>query len=63
MGPLLETFVASELTKQLAWSRTRVELFHFRTHGGREVDIVLEADDDRQVGIEVKSRQRWARPT
>jgi predicted AAA+ superfamily ATPase len=55
VGPLLETFVASELAKQLAWSRTRAELFHFRTHGGREVDIVLEADDGRLVGIEVKA--------
>ena len=55
MGPLLETFVASELAKQLGWSRTRVELFHFRTHGGREVDIVLEADDGRLVGVEVKA--------
>ena len=55
VGPLLETFVASELTKQLAWSRTRVDLFHFRTHGGREVDIVLEADDGRLVGVEVKA--------
>lgn len=55
VGLLLETFVASELAKQLGWSRTRVELFHFRTHGGREVDIVLEADDGRLAGIEVKA--------
>jgi hypothetical protein len=55
LGPLLETFVASELAKQIGWSRTRVELFHFRTHGGKEVDIVLEADDGRLVGIEVKA--------
>lgn len=55
VGPLLETFVASELAKQLGWSRTHAELFHFRTHGGREVDLVLEADDGRLVGIEVKA--------
>ena len=55
VGPLLETFVASELTKQLGWSRTRAELFHFRTHAGREVDLVLEADDGRLAGIEVKA--------
>jgi predicted AAA+ superfamily ATPase len=55
VGPLLETFVASELRKQLGWSRTQVEVFHFRTHGGKEVDIVLEADDGRLVGIEVKA--------
>jgi hypothetical protein len=55
LGPLLETFVASELAKQIGWSRTHVDLFHFRTHGGSEVDIVLEADDGRLVGIEVKA--------
>ena len=55
MGPILETFVASELAKQLGWSRTRAELFHFRTHGGIEVDLVLEADDGRLAGVEVKS--------
>jgi uncharacterized protein len=55
MGPLLETFVASELAKQLGWSRTQAELLHFRTHGGMEVDLVLEADDGRLAGIEVKS--------
>jgi predicted AAA+ superfamily ATPase len=54
VGPLLETFVASELAKQLGWSRTRAELFHFRTHGGIEVDLVLEADDGRLAGVEVK---------
>lgn len=54
-GPLLENFVAVELWKQLGWSRVRAELFHFRTHGGREVDLVLEADDGRIVGIEVKA--------
>ena len=54
-GPLLETFVAGELTRQLGWSRTRAELLHFRTHAGREVDLVLEADDGRLVGIEVKA--------
>jgi predicted AAA+ superfamily ATPase len=54
-GPLLENFVATELWKQMGWSRLRAQLFHFRTHGGREVDLVLEADDGRVVGIEVKA--------
>ena len=35
-GPLLENFVAMELRKQSAWARTRIQLFHFRTHTGRE---------------------------
>jgi uncharacterized protein len=55
-GPALENFVATEISKQSGWSSVRVELFHFRTHGGREVDLVLEADDGRIVGIEVNAR-------
>jgi hypothetical protein len=55
VGPLFESLIASELLKQLAWNDTRVELFHFRTHAGREVDLVLERDDGRIVGLEVKA--------
>lgn len=55
LGPLLESFVAAELTKQLGWSRTRPALHHFRTHTGREVDLVLEDARGRVVGIEVKA--------
>jgi hypothetical protein len=54
-GPLLENLVAVELWKQLGWSNKRADLFHFRTHKGREVDLVIEADDGRIVGIEVKA--------
>jgi len=55
VGPLLETFVTNELRKQSGWSRTRVSLYHFRTHAGREVDLVLESDAGNVVGIEVKA--------
>jgi predicted AAA+ superfamily ATPase len=34
--------------------RAAVELHHFRTAGGREVDIVVETEDRSLVGIEVK---------
>jgi len=53
-GALFESFVAGELLKQAGWSETAVRLHHFRTAGGREVDIVLEAPDGRVVGVEVK---------
>lgn len=53
-GALFENFVAGELLKQAGWSETDVRLHHFRTAGGREVDIVLEAPDGRVVGVEVK---------
>ena len=60
IGAALESFVALELTKQSAWSRTRPALFHYRTHKQQEVDIVLEDAKGRLVGIEVK---KTASPT
>lgn len=55
-GRLLEGFVLMELRKQLSWSRTRAQLFHFRTQNGQEVDAVLESPAGKVVGIEVKAR-------
>jgi len=55
LGPLLETFVATELRKQISWSAVWPSLYHFRTQTGQEVDLVLEAPDGRLVGIEVKA--------
>lgn len=54
-GPLLESFVAMELRKQITWSKTRPAMFHFRTSTGHEVDFVLETRGGRLVGIEVKA--------
>ena len=53
-GPLLESFVAIELRKQIGWSQASPTLFHFRTSTGYEVDLVLEIGT-RLVGIEVKA--------
>ncbi|MGH8905751.1 MAG: ATP-binding protein [Egibacteraceae bacterium] len=55
LGPLMETFVATELLRQLSWSTTRAALFHFRDRSGIEVDLLLEHPDGRVVGIEVKA--------
>jgi len=54
-GRLLENFVVMELRKQVSWSNTRPEMYHFRTPTGHEVDILLEDRAGRVVGIEVKS--------
>jgi len=54
-GALLESFVAMELRKQQGWSTTRTSLLHFRTHGGTEVDLVLEDGAGRMVAVEVKA--------
>ena len=55
LGHVLENFAAMELIKQLGWSDRRCRLFHFRTEGGAEVDLVLEDRAGRLVGIDVKS--------
>lgn len=31
------------------------QLFHYRSEGGQEIDIILEAGDKRLVGVEVKA--------
>ncbi len=55
LGGLLEGFVTMEIARQLTWSRTRAELFHYRTKDKVEVDIVLEDRRGRVVAIEVKA--------
>lgn len=54
-GPLLETFVFTELLKLASWSNHRLEFSHFRDKEGNEVDIVIQDSRERIVGIEVKS--------
>lgn len=53
-GALFENFVAGEIAKQATWSEADVRLHHFRTRGGREIDILLEAADGSVAGLEVK---------
>ena len=54
-GGVLENFIALELLKQRGWSKIKPNLYHFHTHSGDEVDLVLEHPDGRIVGVEVKS--------
>lgn len=54
-GHLLENFVVNELRKQMGWSENRVNLYHYRTTTGREVDILLEDAAGRLAGLEIKS--------
>jgi len=55
-GALVETFIVNELAKQATWSEAEVRLHHWRVSGGAEVDVVLERDDGKVVGIESKAR-------
>lgn len=54
-GQLVETFVATELLRQMAWADIEVSLWHWQDRDGAEIDLVLEAADGRVLGIEVKA--------
>ncbi len=54
-GPLLESFVVSELMKLASWSERRLSFSHYRTKDQNEVDVVIEDRRGRIVGIEVKA--------
>ncbi|MEV4350529.1 DUF4143 domain-containing protein [Actinoplanes sp. NPDC049596] len=54
-GPLLESFVLSELPRQLTWSDQQADLSHYRDRDAYEVDAVLENRSGQVVGIEVKA--------
>ncbi|MBM3273972.1 MAG: DUF4143 domain-containing protein [Candidatus Sericytochromatia bacterium] len=56
LGPILETFVLSQIRAEVSAAQWSPQLFHLRTHGGRhEVDIIVELEPDRFLGIEVKA--------
>ena len=54
-GAVFENFVVMEVIKQLSWSDLSLKPYHFRTHKGQEVDMVLESRKKQLYGIEVKT--------
>jgi len=54
-GPLLETFVFTEILKLASWNEQRFEFSHFRDKQKNEVDIVIQNRSGHFVGIEVKA--------
>ena len=54
-GPILESFVVSEIVRPVAGSDLRVSLYHYRDREQREVDLILESRDGRAVAIDVKA--------
>lgn len=56
-GALFETAILDELLRWSSWQPEPPALHFFRTHAGREVDVVLHAPD-RMLAIEVKSSQQ-----
>lgn len=57
MGSLFETAVAMELRKQMQTMATQPNLFHWRTHSGAEVDLIIEYSG-KLYPIEIKSKSR-----
>lgn len=55
LGSILENFVFLELKKLISWSINPIELYHYRTQTGAEVDIVLENRAGQIIGIEIKA--------
>jgi predicted AAA+ superfamily ATPase len=56
LGGFLEAFVAVELLKQVGYAPMPIRLFHYRSHTGEEVDLLLEGPGGQVVGLEVKAR-------
>ncbi|HEY3357617.1 MAG TPA: ATP-binding protein [Polyangia bacterium] len=52
-GAMVETWAAAELRKLIALAGEHTDLWYYRTHGGDEVDFVLERGGEL-VGVEVK---------
>lgn len=56
-GPLIEAFVANEVSRQLSWADRAAgyKLTHYRHGADAEVDFVVTDNKGRVVGIEVKA--------
>ena len=55
LGPLLESFVHSELGKAVSHLADDLYISHYRDKNGNEVDFVVEDFSGQVVGIEVKA--------
>lgn len=56
VGPLLETFVVSQLRGALASSWPHIQLHHLRDEGGRhEVDAIVELENGDVAAFEIKA--------
>lgn len=55
LGRLLESYVVTELRKQISWAAPGMGLYHYRTATGSEVDVVLEDLSGAICAVEVKA--------
>ena len=58
-GPIFESFVISELTKNFLHQGREPDLYFWRDSSGREIDVVIDRGRDR-VAVETKSAQTVA---
>lgn len=54
-GRAYESWVAMELARMLPYSETAPVMYHWRSHHGHEVDVVLENRRGQLIAIEIKS--------
>lgn len=54
-GPMLETFVTSEVLRLSTWSDVQTRIHHYRDKDQDEVDIVLEDEIGNIVAFEIKA--------
>lgn len=54
-GRLFEQFVICEIFRLNIYRRTKYEVYHWATHGGAEVDLVLKAPNGDIILIEIKA--------
>lgn len=55
-GVLFEQFIFNELQKQISWMDESLNLSHWRTTDGKEVDFIVENRKGHVVAIEVKAK-------
>jgi predicted AAA+ superfamily ATPase len=53
-GRLFEQFVINEIIRCNSYHRTKYKLYHWATHGGAEVDLVLESPSGTLTLLEIK---------
>jgi predicted AAA+ superfamily ATPase len=52
---LIETFIFNELAAQVDANNGKYELFHYRDREQREIDFLIEREDQALLGIEIKT--------
>jgi uncharacterized protein len=58
-GHLLESSGVNEILKQVSWLDEPINVGHYRTKDGAEVDLVLEVHGKGVIGADIKSGERF----